>query len=530
MKPWVFRAADVLARPVGPLDVGVVLFLSLLPLALTPAIPSIDFYGHVLRYDVLATGGSSEAIAASYRPAWALLPNLGLDILGAALLKIMPPLAGGKLIAAMVAVAPFLGVLALARALGGRVEFHQLLLAAILIFSHIYVWGFSNFLFGFGLALGALALWIALEDRPSRQLGAAILLAPVLLIVHALAFAVFGLLLALVELAAAMAERRLNTRALVVRGARLAAVAALPIVLFLLSRTTEAADGITGSFNRLAAIQAQGALGPRLVAEIGSRIDTLLRVADSTFADADRLLGLLLWAGLGLALARRILVLDRRLALAVPVVLVAVALTPPVLFGVGYVDDRLPLVLLALLAAGTRLDPELPAAKPLVAGLGVLFLVRLMLVAAAHGKAGVIYEDYLARIRDLPTGQTAVLLRGTGVERDGDQPFCSPLGPLLAFRNGTAVPTWANRSQQPIEVIGPMARAMEVRRQRRASRPSGRDETVAGLLEAGFDTVIYCTRGPGPPLEPGVRLLAEGTLWRVFGRAAPGSASARPPG
>ena len=93
----------------------------LVPLLLTPVLPFIDFYLHILRYYVLAHAGAGSSFAANYLPAWALLPNLGLDVLGTAILWVVPPLLAAKLIVALIILTLFAGVLYLAHALQGRV-------------------------------------------------------------------------------------------------------------------------------------------------------------------------------------------------------------------------------------------------------------------------------------------------------------------------------------------------------------------------------------------------------------------------
>ena len=41
------------------------------------------------------------------------------------------------------------------------------LLAFLLLYDRILLWGFLNYLFGLGLAICGLALWLALEDKPA---------------------------------------------------------------------------------------------------------------------------------------------------------------------------------------------------------------------------------------------------------------------------------------------------------------------------------------------------------------------------
>lgn len=84
--------------------------LCLVPALTAPVLPFIDFYAHALRYAILADAGRDPWLAANYRVAWSLLPNLGLDAIAA----------------------PFAGVLVLARCLRGQVGTLPAALAGIL--------------------------------------------------------------------------------------------------------------------------------------------------------------------------------------------------------------------------------------------------------------------------------------------------------------------------------------------------------------------------------------------------------------
>ena len=68
----------------------------------TPVLPLTDFYAHIARYYILANLAESQTLQQNYEAAWQLLPNLGLDVLGVGILKILPPLIAAKLIAGLI--------------------------------------------------------------------------------------------------------------------------------------------------------------------------------------------------------------------------------------------------------------------------------------------------------------------------------------------------------------------------------------------------------------------------------------------
>src|SRR3546814_6653804 len=105
---------------VGVLTLGCAVLL-MIPLLATPVLPLIDFYNHIARYYVLSHLDEAR-LAANYASAWALLPNLGLDALATPLLGVMPPLAAARLIAALILLVQFSGVIFLHRTLHRRAD------------------------------------------------------------------------------------------------------------------------------------------------------------------------------------------------------------------------------------------------------------------------------------------------------------------------------------------------------------------------------------------------------------------------
>lgn len=524
-----------LERPAGLASGGnrwlplAVALLCLLPLLCTPVLPSVDFYAHIVRYNVLS---HPAADAQNYRPHWVLLPNLGMDVLGTGLMALLPPLAGARVLAALVILAPVLGCMALSRALHGRVQPLPALLAGVLGYNLILFWGFANFLLGFGLALAQVGWWIACRDRPRLQLLSSIPLGIVILFIHGLVFALWGLMLAMVELgmvlqAAPPGARRPGPllRKLLLRGLRLLLLAVIPVLLFLQMRTAEGPGGTTGALQNLAQIAGQDggpALARRLLEELAKRIDSVLRVAEaSTTPLLDRLFGLALWGGLLWGWRRGQLRLDARLWPVTLLMVLLVGLMPPNLFGVGHLDERIPLVLLALVIAGlvVRPGPEGWRRGPL-ALLAVMLPLHLVMAAWGMVQAGGFYRDYMQQTRDLPTGPLAVAhFDGATGGRDGGR-RCKPLLFLLQLEEGTAVPTFANPTQQPLRLAGPLAAAGR----QSPGRNAPLDRAVPAYFDAGYNTVVACLAGPGPaPSLPGSTIAAQGPGWALYQPAPTGA-------
>lgn len=512
------RGAVAAVPAVSRMSLGpaVVAALCLLPVLTAPVLPLVDFYAHALRYAILADAGRDPWLAENYRAAWALLPNLGLDVLGAAIGRVLPPLAAAEVLACLVILAPFAGGLVLARALHGRVGALSVALAGILSHSFILGWGFANFLLGLGLALAATGLWIMDRPHPRRQLATAMAAGIVIFLTHGFVFALWGLVLACVELAEAVAE---HPRAALRRLVRLLPVAVPPALLFLASATAGGEGGATGTFDHIASHAERGSLGGRLLEELGFRADAALRVAESGWPMLDRIFGIVLWGLLGTGLLTGRLRLDPRLRFAVALAVVLALAVPPSLFGVGHLPERLPLVLLALLAAGLA-----PAAggKRLAQGLVVLLPVHLLMVTLAWAGSGRDYRAFLAAADRLPPRLLAApVFAGASGDRDAGR-TCKPLSFLLGLDRQVAVPTFANPTQQPLRIVGPLANAMAAADARTALTAAAEEEpkaeeAVQGLFAAGFDLVVLCHAGDTPAgAVAGAHIVASGRTWTLY--------------
>ncbi len=474
--------------------VAVVVFLALLiPILVTPIVPAIDFYKHMLRYYALA--GAIEGAEAFYAPSWRILPNLGLDVIGLGVAHLLPPLEGARLILALLVAALFWGGLAAAAALSGRMTFPAIAILGIASYSQIFSWGFSNFLLGLALALVSYAVWARMEARPVAQIAVAAALGLLIMVVHAFSFMLYGLLLACHELGRLGPERRDYLVNLPRRWLRLAPVAVPAMAYFLASATAGGDAPITSSFSNLAGYAKTGQLLDRLVREAGDRIYSVLRVSESGFLLLDLALGAALWAALAFFVLRGAFRIDRRMVPALILFGALVFLMPPNFFGVGVVDDRMPLVLLCLVALSLRPGDAGPsrAAPLLLAG---LLTVKIGAMTASYAMVAPRYEEFLAR---LPALQPGGIANAQLPEDWESRKFCAPLAPVAGMLRSVGVPTFANPTQQPIRLAGPLKAAL--------AAPKGQD-----AFAAGFDYLFVCEPHPG-------RAVIEGRGWQVL--AAP---------
>lgn len=493
------------------------LLAALLPLLSTPVLPLIDFYNHIARFVILKALPDDPSWAASYSERWTILPNIGLDAVGVGLLWLVPAGALPHVVAALVVLAMLGGLVALSRALAGRLWWPPAVLALPLLYSWIFNWGFAGFLLGLGLAMAGAAWWLQMRARPVLRLGVAIILALLIFFCHGLAFALYGLMIAGLELGQWWQQpaRRLDDLASAWGLCLVQAV--LPVLFFRASPTAAVAGGVTNADEALAALATRNALADRLLALAQSRLENIIRVAE----------GPGLWPDLAWFVAMLVIMvaLWRRgvarlnpamvpvLAIALPLML----LCPPTLFGSGFVGDRMPLFAALMLVAGLVPGPNAaaPAARPWLMALVGLVALRIASVAVLwHGTAADL-ADFDRVAARLPAGE---ITQGVGIGwrlHDEVANRCEMYSPLLALRHRHHVSLFAISSQQPLALNGALAAAHEYWLRHPPTRyqrsPAELDAVVEAAAQAGFAHVLQCHAqrdGPMPPTRWPVRAQA----------------------
>ena len=97
------------------LATAVVLAIVLLaPLLVIDVPPLADYPNHLARFFILAHP-DDPVLSKIYAPHWTILPNLGMDVIGAGLLRITDTHTGGRILLALSLLAP----------VGGAVVYHR---------------------------------------------------------------------------------------------------------------------------------------------------------------------------------------------------------------------------------------------------------------------------------------------------------------------------------------------------------------------------------------------------------------------
>ena len=476
--------------------IGLIFGLALLPLLTTPVLPFIDFYNHLARYYVLSHLGQSALLAQNYAANWQLLPNIGLDVVVTLLLTVLPPAAAAHVTVIGIFAVQYGGVLYFNRALTGRLSLLVALLMVPLLYSFILNWGFANFLLGLGLTFWAAGWWLAQRHRLLVALPVACVFAVAIFLVHGLTFALYGLLVAALELGLWLQLPRRRFGALVRALLPLAAQAVAPVLMFVAAATSASADGITNADDSIARLNRAGRLADRLWELFSYRLVTILRVEEGPAHWLDAATLLLQLAIVGALVWRGRVVVARTAWPAIAVALLLVAVMPPAMFGVGFVADRMPLfagmLLVGSLAA--RLTGDAFDRGALLALVAVV-AVRLVTIGIGWQAYARQFDEFRSVAAQIPPGKLVKQVIVGGERLDYAQLRCQMYGPLLISLYGEAGPLFASEKQQPLRMTGKLRAAVD-------KLPKGYDplhpapdyynRAVAASGPAGFDYLLIC--------------------------------------
>lgn len=377
------------------------LFVVLLSLAaavplLWPGVPPLlDLLGHMGRYRVQLDLATSPALQQFYTFDWALIGNLGVDLL----VEVLAPLIGlepaVKLIVLAIPVLTVAGLLWVAREVHGRVP-PTALFAVPFAFNFPFLFGFVNFALAMALALNAFALWLRLA-RLGRLRARAILflaIAPVLWVAHAFGWGTLGVLAFSAELVRQV-DRGRSIFAAPFRAALHCLSLTLPLLMMVAWRSNAA--GRTQDFFNWKR------KWDWLVMALRDRWEVF------DIASVALVAALIVWA-----LFSRRLTYSRNLAASVIFLALVYVLLPRIVFGSAYADMRLAPYLFAVALVAIRMRPS--ASDRFVQGLAVagfaFLIIRLGANSASFWMYDRVYDQQLQALAHVPRGARVVSMVG----------------------------------------------------------------------------------------------------------------------
>lgn len=176
----------------------IIVILSCIPIWIWKYAPLVDYPMHVARAYLLSLPQNGSGITEFYQSHIQPVPNLGMDLLVSRLMHFVPPLIAGKLFLCLVIALILTGGFALAKQIHGKVTI-ACYLPALALFDQWFIMGFANYLFGMGLALWAIVVWLRSADWPVIRRVAILACCSIILIVcHLMSFLVaVGIILAM---------------------------------------------------------------------------------------------------------------------------------------------------------------------------------------------------------------------------------------------------------------------------------------------------------------------------------------------
>ena len=467
---------------------------AMLPLFATPVLPLIDFYNHLARFFVLSHIDASPVLQGFYRSHWTLLPDIGVDVLGTPVLAIVPPMIAGHIIVMGIMAVIYSGVLYFHHAVTGQRSILVALLLLPLLYSYILNWGFANFLLGLGFSFWAAGWWFLNRSRPFLAVPISCVSAILIFLTHGLAFALYGILVASLEIGrfvCAPVHRPLD----LVRSLCLTAIQAIIPFAFLAYWLTASAQAGHIALPQTFLPQELTGYPPGLFGRILRRLVPILRVEEgpSYLFDIATLFVQALAVGFLFVMGRL-----KIASLAWPL-LIAAALTvgigAPTLFGVSYITDRMPLfALLCFLSVLTvRPGKWIFASKIALGVIAVTVAIRLAAVATSWHAYSADYREFQIVAKAIPRGS---LTLGVGVGaafHETNVPRCEMFGPLLVASYGQAGPLFADPKQQPLGLAGRLKAAVDsLHASHPMERPADYAAYMTDAVAAGFDYLLVC--------------------------------------
>ena len=166
--------------------------LQIAPLFLIKFLPLVDLPNHEARIAILAHYGSNPSMHRYYVSDWRPIPDMAFDLFAVPLVRLgLTPAEAGRCFLAVAVLLYVIGGHLLAQAAAGKRSWLGVILP-FLFYSSALLYGFVNFVFGFGAFLVVYGLWLRWHGRMTYRRTAAV--AALLLVSFLSHLAAFGLL------------------------------------------------------------------------------------------------------------------------------------------------------------------------------------------------------------------------------------------------------------------------------------------------------------------------------------------------
>jgi hypothetical protein len=336
-------------------------------------------------------------LARFYAARWAVLPNLGTDLLAWVLMTVLPVHVAGRLVLAAVLLLPVVGAVVYHRSLFGQRSLWPLGSASVAS-GGAFLLGFLNFSASLGAGLCMAALWTHWRERRTAMRSTLLVLGGAgVLMCHLGGFLLLSALVATASGARAWSARKSHPWSGPIRPFVLdALVLGCPLLLLLASPRT-VGDG-----------------GPILWRMAGEKVSVLLAPVRGYEPALDLALASLVFTTLAVCLVRRWGRMPIEVGVVLALVTVAACVAPMRLDGAGFVDLRFACMAWLLIFAGFQpvMEPLSPQTGPDVSPSSLLrvalpCLLSALLVVRTASLAST-WQSHEADLGDLRTAMAPV--------------------------------------------------------------------------------------------------------------------------
>lgn len=392
---------------------------STIPLWWPTVPPLVDLPGHLGRYRVQLELGTSESLQRYFSFHWALIGNLGIDLLIIPLAPIFGLEGAVKVVVLTIPALTVGGLYWITREVHGRIP-PTAIFAIPFIYNFPFIFGFSNFSLSMGLAFIALGGWLHLSAREQWRLRTAIFV-PVsclLWLVHAFGWA----FLLLTAWSAELVRRHDSGSSFIKSGFRAGVdclILCVPLLPMFAWRSSAPSGGTGGFFG------------------IKSKIFSLAAVLRDRWMLWDNFSAAVAFVLIGAAIFDKVMTFSRKLALPAAVLAITFFLMPTNIFGSAYADMRLApfMLILGVCAVRFRHPPEQTAEERLLAILAVAFFaVRLAGNTLSFAIAERDFRAHTQALEFIPNGSRVLSLVGDSCGDEWAMPRHSHLGSLVIER------------------------------------------------------------------------------------------------
>lgn len=367
-----------------------------LPVLICDIAPLTDLPGHMARYRVMLDGGDGTALGQYYEFRWALVGNLGLDLLVIPLAHLFGLEPAVRILVAAIPVLTSWGFLLVAREVHGRIP-PTAFFALPFAYGYPFMFGFVNFALSMAFAFLAFGLWLHLARRGQTRLRAILFpfIATLVWLTHTFGWGTLGVLCFSAELVRQFDRGRDALQAL--GHAILHCLSLLPPVLLIILWRGEHGGGTTGDwFNwRAKWLWIQDVLRDRWYwFDTGALIAVALLLARA------------LWSPR--------IEFSRNLAASMAFLALVYICLPRVIFGSAYADMRIVPFIFATAVIAIRLKARAgPNFASLAAGAAIAFaVIRLIGTGTSFYLYDKDYDRVLAALDRVPPGAAMVSFVG----------------------------------------------------------------------------------------------------------------------